>query len=314
MASSLFFRAASWYWITCAALPNRPVRRRDVTSATMIGVLMSATLPARLGEPARTPSPSPAAPAACGKPSPVLLGTLVSQTLLNLVALALLGVIIVSSHAALSFRHPEALRFQPGAAAAAGRRSRCADVDAAWRQRSPRPHRRRSHRALVQVRAGLAVFREPRRGAAAAAAQLGAWAIQLAACWALLYALGLDDQAGSVPPPRCFSPSTSLPLLPVTPSNVGVFQFAVSASSTPASRSTRSTPSPMASSSGGRDRHRRCARTAGPGARGSDLERQPGAGAFDRSGAARVEAARAGDAQAMAPASASSQRAVRPHR
>ena len=53
MASSLFFRAASWYWIARAALPNRPIRRRDVTSATMIGVLMSATLPARLGEPAR---------------------------------------------------------------------------------------------------------------------------------------------------------------------------------------------------------------------------------------------------------------------
>ena len=39
--------------IVRAALPNRPLRRRDVTSATMIGVLMSATLPARLGEPAR---------------------------------------------------------------------------------------------------------------------------------------------------------------------------------------------------------------------------------------------------------------------
>ena len=38
MALSLFFRAASWYWIVRAALPIRPVRRRDVTSATMIGV------------------------------------------------------------------------------------------------------------------------------------------------------------------------------------------------------------------------------------------------------------------------------------
>ncbi len=56
MALSLFFRAASWYWIVRAALPLRPVRRRDVTSATMIGVLMSATLPARLGEPARAMS------------------------------------------------------------------------------------------------------------------------------------------------------------------------------------------------------------------------------------------------------------------
>ena len=43
MASSLFFRAASWYWIARAALPSRPIRRRDVTSATMIGVFMSAT-------------------------------------------------------------------------------------------------------------------------------------------------------------------------------------------------------------------------------------------------------------------------------
>ena len=53
MALSLFVRAASWFWISRAALPNRPIRRRDVTSATMIGVLMSATLPARIGEPAR---------------------------------------------------------------------------------------------------------------------------------------------------------------------------------------------------------------------------------------------------------------------
>ena len=49
----MFFRAASWYAIARAALPYSPLRRRDVTSATMIGVLMSATLPARLGEPAR---------------------------------------------------------------------------------------------------------------------------------------------------------------------------------------------------------------------------------------------------------------------
>jgi len=33
MALSLFFRAASWYWIVRAALPLAPVRRRDVTSA-----------------------------------------------------------------------------------------------------------------------------------------------------------------------------------------------------------------------------------------------------------------------------------------
>ena len=96
MALSLFFRAASWYWIVRAALPNRPVRRRDVTSATMIGVLMSATLPARLGEPARAMSLARRT-GRMRETFPVLLGTLVSQTILNLVALVLLGVIIVST-------------------------------------------------------------------------------------------------------------------------------------------------------------------------------------------------------------------------
>ena len=138
MALSLFFRAASWYWIARAALPNRPIRRRDVTSATMIGVLMSATLPARLGEPARALALARRT-GRMRETFPVLLGTLVSQTLLNLVALALLGVIIVSTHAALPLRHQEALRLQPGAAAAAGRRPGRADADAAERQRPARP-------------------------------------------------------------------------------------------------------------------------------------------------------------------------------
>jgi phosphatidylinositol alpha-mannosyltransferase len=96
MALSLFFRAASWYWIARAALPNRSIRRRDVTSATMIGVLMSATLPARLGEPARALTLARRT-GRMRETFPVLLGTLVSQTLLNLVALVLLGVIIVST-------------------------------------------------------------------------------------------------------------------------------------------------------------------------------------------------------------------------
>ena len=96
MALSLFFRAASWYAIVRAALPSRPVRRRDVTSATMIGVLMSATLPARLGEPARAMTLARRI-GRMRETFPVLLGTLVSQTVLNIVALALLGTIIVSS-------------------------------------------------------------------------------------------------------------------------------------------------------------------------------------------------------------------------
>ena len=83
------------------------------------------------------------------------------------------------------------------------------------------------HRALVQVRAGLAVFRHPRRGALAAAAQLLAWAIQLAACWALLYALGLNGMAGIGAAAAVLFAVNVTAVVPATPSNIGVFQLAV---------------------------------------------------------------------------------------
>ncbi len=226
MALSLFFRAASWYWIVRAALPNRPVRRRDVTSATMIGVLMSATLPARLGEPARAMSLARRI-GRMRETFPVLLGTVVSQTVLNLAALAMLGVIIVSTtdlfHSntqklfAFSFvplllllvvlLGPPLMRRN-----GSGRLARLGTA---------------LHSALLQVRAGLKIFRNPRRGAAAAAAQLGAWAIQLSACWALLAALGLNHQAGIGAAAAVLFAVNVTAVVPATPSNIGVFQLAV---------------------------------------------------------------------------------------
>jgi phosphatidyl-myo-inositol alpha-mannosyltransferase len=226
MALSLFFRAASWYWIVGAALPNRPVRRRDVTSATMIGVLMSATLPARLGEPARALALSRRT-GRVRETFPVIVGTLVSQTLLNIVALLILGAIIISTtplfHSstqkifAFSFL-PLALLLVVLVAPMLMRRQgsgRVARLGATM------------YRALVQVRAGLAVFREPRRGLLASAAQLGAWAIQLAACWALFAALGLDDRAGIGAAAAVLFAVNVTAVVPATPSNIGVFQFAV---------------------------------------------------------------------------------------
>ncbi len=129
MALSLFFRAASWYWIARAALPNRPIRRRDVTSATMIGVLMSATLPARLGEPARAVALARRT-GRMRETFPVLLGTLVSQAVLNIAALILLGVIIVSTTPLFHSGTQNALRLQPGAPGPARRRPLRADADA----------------------------------------------------------------------------------------------------------------------------------------------------------------------------------------
>jgi phosphatidylinositol alpha-mannosyltransferase len=82
------------------------------------------------------------------------------------------------------------------------------------------------HRALLQVRAGLAVFRQPRYGAVATVAQLGAWAIQLAACWALLAALGLSGAGIGAAAAVLFAVNVTA-VVPATPSNIGVFQLAV---------------------------------------------------------------------------------------
>jgi phosphatidyl-myo-inositol alpha-mannosyltransferase len=226
MCLSLFLRAASWYWIARAALPRRPLRRRDVTSATMIGVLMSATLPARLGEPARAMSLARRT-GRMRETFPVLLGTLVSQTVLNIVALVGLGMIIVSStdlfHS--STQKLFAFSFVPlvlllvvllaPALVRRGGNGRLARATAPLRG------------GLIQVRQGLAVFRQPRRGFAAAVAQLGAWAVQLLACWALLFALGLDHRAGIGAAAAVLFAVNVTAVIPATPSNIGIFQLAV---------------------------------------------------------------------------------------
>ncbi len=226
MMASMFCRAASWYAIARSALRGRLIRRRDVTSATMIGVLMSATLPARLGEPARAMVVARRA-GRMRETFPVLLGTLVSQTVLNIVALALLGVIIVSttdlfhqgqkalfvvSLAPLALLvavlvAPVALR-----GARRGRFARVADS---------------IRKALVQVRRGLTVFRDPRRGSFAAFSQLLAWALQLFACYALLIAMGLDGRTGIGAAAAVLFAVNVTAVVPATPSNIGIFQLAV---------------------------------------------------------------------------------------
>jgi phosphatidylinositol alpha-mannosyltransferase len=226
MIASMMLRAGSWYAIARAALPNSPLRRRDVTSATMIGVLMSATLPARLGEPAR----AMVLARRTGRMRftfPVLLGTLVSQTVLNIAALALLGVIIVAStdlfHSAstklfiFSFV-PLVLLLAVILAPVVVRRpkgtGRVARISEAIRA------------ALLRVRRGLSVFRDPRYGSIAAAAQLGAWAVQLFACALLFEALGMHGVGIGAAAAVLFAVNVTA-VVPATPSNIGVFQLAV---------------------------------------------------------------------------------------
>jgi phosphatidylinositol alpha-mannosyltransferase len=158
---------------------------------------------------------------------PVLLGTLVSQTMLNLVALVLLGVIIVSTTPLFHSGTKQLFLFSlvplillvvvllAPLVMRRGGDGRLARAGAAV------------HRALIQVRAGLAVFRDPRRGTAASIAQLAAWAIQLSACWALLFALNLDGEAGIGAAAAVLFAVNVTAVVPATPSNIGVFQLAV---------------------------------------------------------------------------------------
>ena len=68
MCAAMAARGIAWHAILRAALPRSHVRRADAMHGTFIGVLMSATLPARLGEPSRSLS-SRAASGARSRPS-----------------------------------------------------------------------------------------------------------------------------------------------------------------------------------------------------------------------------------------------------
>jgi phosphatidylinositol alpha-mannosyltransferase len=226
MVASMFLRSESWLAIARSGLPGMRFRRRDVASATMIGVLMSATLPARLGEPARAAVLARHA-GSVRDTFPVLLGTLVSQSVLNLGALAILGAIIVGSTdlfsagteqiflasavplviLAVVLVAPLLLR-----GSGSGRATRAV---AAIRS------------ALDKIRSGLHVFRDSRNGPIAAAAQLAAWGLQLLACLVLFTALGLDgDGIGVGAAAAVLFAVNVTAVVPATPSNIGVFQLA----------------------------------------------------------------------------------------
>ena len=229
MCAAMAARGVAWHAILRAALPRARVRRADAMQGTFIGVLMSATLPARLGEPSR----SLIVARRLGRPLetfPIVLGTIVSQTIINLVALAILGGVMFTSvdlfnghHsallavaigpavvAAIILAAPLALRHRDGP-------SRSARVEAL---------RIRTRATLIRMRAGMRVFREPRLGAIAVAGQLGAWALQSASCYVLLIALGLDDRAGVAAAAGVLFAVNVTAVLPAAPSNIGIFQAA----------------------------------------------------------------------------------------
>ena len=86
---------------------------------------------------------------------------------------------------------------------------------------------RQARAGAARVRHGLIVFRRPRMGGAAVTMQFAAWALQLVSCYVLMVALGLDHHGADLGAAAAvlFAVNVSA-VLPVTPSNVGVFQAA----------------------------------------------------------------------------------------
>ena len=188
MCAAMFARAIAWHAILAAAPTWRRAKRRDAMQGTFIGVLMSSTLPARLGEPSRALIVARRLGRA-RETLPVVLGTMVSQTLLNLLALAILGGVTLSSVNVLD-GHDRALlliALAPLAALlaiAARARAAC---------RPPRPRARAAlqallagvRRSLLRLRDGLRVFRRPRaaaHGDGRAARRVGASVAVAAGC------------------------------------------------------------------------------------------------------------------------------------
>jgi phosphatidylinositol alpha-mannosyltransferase len=228
MCLSMLLRAESWHAILRAALPGVRVRRRDAARGIMIGVLMSATLPARLGEPSRALIVARRL-GRVRERLPVVLGTIVSQTLLNIVALVILGAIMFAT-VGLFQGHESALVvatilpvvllalvLSAPALLRRGKPSRFVRLQQAAAK---------ARGAMVQVRRGLKVFRRPKLGSWAAFTQIVAWAIQWFACYALLVALGLGEQAGLGAAAAVLFAVNVTAALPATPSNIGVFQAA----------------------------------------------------------------------------------------
>jgi len=70
------------------------------------------------------------------------------------------------------------------------------------------------------------VFRSPRLGLGATVMQLGAWGLQWIACFVLLIALGLERHADLGAAAAVLFAVNVSAVLPLTPSNLGVFQAA----------------------------------------------------------------------------------------
>jgi phosphatidylinositol alpha-mannosyltransferase len=228
MCASMLLRAVSWHAILKAALPDARPRMVDAVQGTSIGVLMSATLPARLGEPSRALVVARRLGRARDR-LPVVLGTIVSQALINVLALVILGAVMFTTIGLFAGRQQALLWYGLAPFGVL-----CVVLVAPALIRSGLPSRSsrvarwvaQGRDAASRVRSGLKVFSRPREGSIAITMQLSAWALQWISCYVLLVALGLEHKADLGAAAAILFAVNVTAVLPVTPSNLGVFQAA----------------------------------------------------------------------------------------
>ncbi|MGA9285610.1 MAG: lysylphosphatidylglycerol synthase domain-containing protein [Solirubrobacteraceae bacterium] len=229
MMLSLFFRALSWRAILSAALPHTSISLAPVARATMIGVMASAVLPGRIGEPTRVVVLSRRLPGRAARTFPVVAGTVLSQTLINLVALGILAAVTFAS-VPLLHGHASALEAVLAVPVFLALLVFGAPFLLRLAQRSRSLRIRTGAIALAgllrSAQRGLVVFATPRYGVPAIGFQLFAWALQWSSCYMVVLALGLNPKATPITAAAVLLAVNVTAVVPATPSNVGVFQAA----------------------------------------------------------------------------------------
>jgi uncharacterized protein (TIRG00374 family) len=234
VAAAFLCRSESWFAAVRAALPHSGVQRSAVARSLMIGNATSAVTPARVGEAARTWLLSRRIG---GGQCATVLGTVVAQTLLNGIVLALLALFVLTS--STTGFDPETIAAavivpllmfaalwaggrllistfsgEAGADAGFGRRVGC------WISRQ-----------VSGTGRGLAMFHQARTALHAGGCQLAAWVLQGFAGFSILMALHLHP---SVTTAAAILLAINISaVVPVTPANVGLFQAACIAVLTP---------------------------------------------------------------------------------
>lgn len=228
MAVAMLLRAEAWHAVLVAAIPAIGRDRRAAYRGTMIGVLMSAALPGRLGEAGRAFVVSRRL-GDTRRCLPVVVGTIISQTLLNLLAIALLAGATAAS-LRLFHGHTGAIAGIVTAPLVLVALVLGLPVVARRASRARHQHVARLGRSVLgqlrQLRRGLVVFRRPGPAAHATVGQLAAWALQMLSCDALFTAFGLPHGVGLAAAAAVLLAVNVSAVVPLTPSNVGLFQAA----------------------------------------------------------------------------------------